>query len=367
MGLVCQPCRRKHGPAARCRWISRSVGNSDVARDHIRYLESRIEDLARREVHQATTNGECIEHSATAPSSKGQAVAGKLYDGHANDLDVCGVPEKRKRSSSYVDDPLLDFSGVTNLPNSQLESSRRQEESNDREVNAMMGAVPDGPHEQGVFGTSSAANFIKQVKRIIDAKVRSPDNHQEENPEIGIEEQFASRVDRKRKRVIQVEPEIGLDYVLPTRKTADFLMNLYWELVHPLYPFVDKEGICTVYESLWQSDGPVFDEPNDLCALNIVFALACQLSPNVKLEQRRTSADVYFRRARHLLNYDMWQAGSFQMVQTLLIFGQYLQSSNSPHRCWMVIGLAVRTAQSLGLHLPETSAQIGSPSRQQLA
>lgn len=144
-------------------------------------------------------------------------------------------------------------------------------------------------------------------------------------------------------------------------------MNLHWELVHPLYPFVDKEGICTVYESLWQSDGPVFDEPNDLCALNIIFALACQLSPNVKLEQRRTSAEVYFRRARHLLNYDMWQAGSFQLVQTLLIFGQYLQSSNSPHQCWMVNGLAVRTAQSLGFHLPETSAQIGSPSRQQLA
>jgi hypothetical protein len=36
------------------------------------------------------------------------------------------------------------------------------------------------------------------------------------------------------------------------------------------------------------------------------------------------------------------------------------------HQCWMVIGLAVRTAQSLGLHLPETSAQISSPRRQQM-
>lgn len=101
------------------------------------------------------------------------------------------------------------FSGVTNLPNPYLESSRRQEESNARDVNAMMGAMPDGPHEQGVSGTSSAANFIKQVNRIIDAKVRSPDDHREENLERHIEDQFASRVARKRTRVIQGEPETG--------------------------------------------------------------------------------------------------------------------------------------------------------------
>lgn len=158
----------------------------------------------------------------------------------------------------------------------------------------MMGAVPDGPHEQGIFGTSSAANFIKQVKRIIDAKVHSPDDHQHENSEIGNESQFVSPVERKRKREVQLEPEVGLDYVLPTRKTADSLMSLYWELVHPLYPFVDREGLCTVYESLWQSGSPVYDEPDNLCALNIIFALACQLSPNIKLEQRKASSDIYF-------------------------------------------------------------------------
>jgi hypothetical protein len=198
---------------------------------------------------------------------------------------------------------------------------------------------------------------------IIDAKVCSPDDNRQETLEICNEDQFLSRVERKRKSVIQVEPDVGLDYVLPTRKTADSLLNLYWELVHPLYPFIDKEGICTVYESLWQSNGPIYDALDDLCALNIIFALACQLSPNIKLEQRIASAEGYFRRARHLLNYDMWQTGSFQLVQILLIFGQYLQSSNNSHQCWMVIGLAVRTAQSLGLHLPETSAQIRSPKR----
>jgi hypothetical protein len=367
MSLVCQPCLRKHGREARCRWTSRSVGNGDIARDHIKYLESRIEELARREVDDpgsSSTQGENLE---TSPLSRTRPEAGNLDDGQANFLNISAVPAKRKRSASYLDDPLKEFSATAKSPSQHLESSPRKEESHPAEVNAMMGAMPDGPHEQGFFGSSSAANFIKQVKRIIDAKVRSSDDHRQENLDVGNENQFVSRVERRRKRDVQVDQESGLDYVLPTRKTADSLMNLYWELVYPLYPFVDKEGICTVYQSLWQSDGPIYDEPNDLCVLNIIFALACQLSPNIKLEKRKASAEVYFRRATHLLNYDMWQIGSFQLVQCLLIFGQYLQSSNNPHQCWMVIGVAARTAQSLGLHLPETSAQIRSPRRQQLA
>ena len=357
---------RKHGRGARCRWTSRSGGNGDIAREHMKYLESRIEDLARRDVNHTACNiaqRECVE---ALEVSQRQPEARDLDIGRAKSVDIRAVPAKRKRSASYIGDHLQDFPKMTSSASQHLENCRRQE-TRPGEVNAMMGAVPDGPHEQGIFGGSSAANFIKQVKRIIDAKARSPDDHQQENLEEGSGDQFISRVERRHKRDVQVEQEIGLDYVLPTRKTADSLMNFYWQLVHPLYPFVDKEGICTVYQSLWQSDGPVYDEPNDLCALNIIFALACQLSPNIKLEQRKATAEVYFCRARHLLNYDMWQTGSFQLVQCLLIFGQYLQSSSNPHQCWMVIGLAVRTAQSLGLHLPETSARIRSPRRQQMA
>lgn len=67
---------------------------------------------------------------------------------------------------------------------------------------------------------------------------------------MGNEDQFVFRVARRLKQDVEAEQEVRLDYVLPTRKTADSLMYLYWELVHPLYLFVDKDGICTVYQSL---------------------------------------------------------------------------------------------------------------------
>lgn len=155
---------------------------------------------------------------------------------------------------------------------------------------------------------------------------------------MGNEDRFGPRVARGRKRDVGVGQEARLGYVLPTKKAACSLMYLYWEIVHSLYPFVDNDGICTAYQSLWQSDGPAYD---DLSILNIIFALACPLSPTIKLDRRKSSAEVYFCRARHPLNYELWQIWPFQLVQYLLIFDQHLQSSDHPHQCWMVIRLAV--------------------------
>jgi hypothetical protein len=106
---------------------------------------------------------------------------------------------------------------------------------------------------------------------------------------VGNEDQFAPRVARRRKQGVGVGQEARLGYVLPTRKAADSLMYLCWEIVHPLYPFVDNDGICTAYHSLWQSDGLAYD---DLSILNIIFALACPLSLTIKLDRRKSSAEV---------------------------------------------------------------------------
>lgn len=44
---------------------------------------------------------------------------------------------------------------------------------------------------------------------------------------------------------------------------------------------------------------------------------------------------------------------SLELVSCLLLTGVFLQTINSPQRCWMVIGYAIRMAESLGLHMPE--------------
>jgi hypothetical protein len=218
-------------------------------------------------------------------------------------------------------------------------------------VSAMMGAVLEEP-SQGFFGGSSTGSFIKQVRKAIDKKIESPRGVEPSNSILDQIQLSMLIPDGKSRQ------KSNLDYVLPPRHVADSLMALYWKIVYPLYPYVDRYEIETAYQSLWTGH---YDEPMFLCMLNIIFALSCQLSDTIKPEQREASADVFFARARETLNFNVWQAGSIQSVQAFLLLAQYLQSTNDPHQCWIVVGLAIRTAQSLGLHLPETSEGVSSP------
>ena len=219
-------------------------------------------------------------------------------------------------------------------------------------VSAMMGAVLDEPQGQGFFGGSSAGSFIKQVRKAIDNKIESPRGVEPSNSILDQIQLSMLIPDGKSRQ------KSNLNYVLPPRQVADSLMALYWKIVYPLYPYVDRYEIETAYQSLWTGH---YDEPMFLCMLNIIFALSCQLSDTIKPEQREASADVFFLRAKETLDCNMWQAGSIQSVQAFLLLALYLQSTNDPHQCWIVVGLAIRTAQSLGLHLPETSEVVSSP------
>lgn len=207
----------------------------------------------------------------------------------------------------------------------------------------MMEPVEDDPKSHGFFGTSSAGSFMKQVKAAIDSKTNSP----------GYDGTTPQTLDKVLLSSLMPENKAASsrnrDYVLPSRKTADGLLEVYWSPVHPLYPFLHHAETEAIYHKLWTGEGK--DDDVDLCLLNILLALSSQLKEDIKPDQRQANANVFFLRAREFLYNDFWEGGSIRTVQCLLLIGQYLQSTNDPQRCWMVVGLAVRLAQSLGLHL----------------
>ena len=86
------------------------------------------------------------------------------------------------------------------------------------------------------------------------------------------------------------------------------------------------------------------------CTLNLVFALGCQLSPDIGESEREATSDIFFQRSKKLLHFDILDEGNIKVVQALLLMGQYLQCTKMPGRCWIVVGLATRVAQGLGLH-----------------
>lgn len=242
---------------------------------------------------------------------------------------------------------------------------RSPEETCNRErrdgVNAMMGAVEEERPAQGFFGGSSAASFMRQIKTAVDKRVGSP-----RRPPSDIvfgAPSSSNLMSPSNERTSSAIP----NYVLPPRKMADSLMDVYWIEVFPLYPLVDSAQLRSEYARIWTGDNAHYDENMLMCTFNVIFALSCQLADFIDPEEREGLANTFFARAKDLLQFNLWHTGSTGLIQCLLLMAQYLQSTDSAHQCWIITGLAVRNAQSLGLHLPQTIARLPSFQDQQLS
>ncbi|OQU98530.1 Fungal specific transcription factor domain-containing protein [Cladophialophora immunda] len=209
----------------------------------------------------------------------------------------------------------------------------------------MIGPAINESRRQQLYGSSSAGSFIQHVRKVVEQKTSSPT----------AANSSASTRDQNNLPLMYPHEDVDQphsDYSLPTRARADVLMAVYWSYVHTLYPIIGKRMTTADYESLWRGDGLIPHERSFLCLLNIMLALTSQLSPSTKPHERAASAAVFYGRARDLL--DLERTASVRYVQIYLHFGLYLQSTNEPHQCWNFVALAIRTAQSLELHLPET-------------
>lgn len=149
---------------------------------------------------------------------------------------------------------------------------------------------------------------------------------------------------------------------LPPRRQADELVHTYWSLMHPLFPVLDRSRFMQSYDALFSGKTADMDERILLSTLNTIFAFGAQLHESTDRNRRERSSGKYFRRARALLQLAVWENGSIDLVQCLLLIGQYSQCTDQPHQTWMTVGSAVRTAQSLGLHLTEAWSTPGDES-----
>jgi len=146
--------------------------------------------------------------------------------------------------------------------------------------------------------------------------------------------------------------------VLPTRRTADHLVDLYFKYVHTLYPLLHEPSFRAQYDALWMTPPGTNndDDPLFYCIFNLVLALGCQFS--TLFESSIHSSDTFFNRAKTLLGFSIFDVGTLQVVQALLLMGGYLQSTNRPNRCWNVLGMGIRVAQGLGLHIERNSGDL---------
>ncbi|OAP54239.1 hypothetical protein AYL99_11340 [Fonsecaea erecta] len=141
---------------------------------------------------------------------------------------------------------------------------------------------------------------------------------------------------------------------LPSRFVADPLVDAYFKYRHPLNPYLHEGTFRLRYRRMWLSqdfggDGAPQQSLAWYGLVNLVFAFG---SDHANVTGRLAgNRSRYFKRAKTLLVSGLLQVGTIELVQALLLMGQYLHGALELNNCWTVIGLAIRTAQGLGLHL----------------
>ncbi|KAH1551910.1 hypothetical protein KXX59_007630 [Aspergillus fumigatus] len=224
---------------------------------------------------------------------------------------------------------------------------------------SMIGLVDEPLESYAFFGSSSAGSFMRQMQQAIDYRLGV--QHQPTKILVGETNKYDHKSAQR-----AVGHRSTIEYVLPSRKTADSLANAYWELVYPLYPFLNRAAFNKGYEAIWT--GLDTDNENVLvCTTNVIFALGSQVSSIIEPEQRQETAQLYYNRSQSLVDSHFHDRQSIDVVSLYLLMGIYLQSVGSPQRCWMVVGHAIRLAQSLGLHRPDCNFAGGSSRERETA
>ncbi|KAF5554628.1 fungal trans-domain-containing protein [Fusarium mexicanum] len=98
--------------------------------------------------------------------------------------------------------------------------------------------------------------------------------------------------------------------------------------------------------------------------LNIVLAIGCQFSEQMEPTRKLTMASKFYQRSKFLLAEELLDHPNLSVVQLLLLTGVYLQSTEHANRCWNIVGSAIRSAQSMGLHLDRKRNSINHVERE---
>ena len=157
-------------------------------------------------------------------------------------------------------------------------------------------------------------------------------------------------------------------FVLPPREIADDLLNCYWKFSHPVFPVLHRPSFMSKYKKVWSpryyTDQPDNDRDDiartiSYVTLNMLFAIGSQFTTVVSPSARSSYGDEFYQRSRKLTNFEIMDGVQLPTIQVLLLTGVYLyyeQPTKYADRCWNVVGLAIRAAQGLGLHLEEMTS-----------
>ncbi|KAJ5609961.1 hypothetical protein N7510_006680 [Penicillium lagena] len=204
------------------------------------------------------------------------------------------------------------------------------------------------------FGESSTFDFL--------AKVGSPDKNLSQRSTAAVPEVNPSLTTSSPSDMVFEGLRGGGrtddSFELPHRSVADRLVDAYFKHRHPLNTYLHEGDFRRRYHRLWLSQDSGGEEANAqnlawFGLVNLVLMFGSEDAPGASRPPIERSR--YFKRAKTLIFSCILQTGTIELVQALLLMGQYLHGSLELENSWTVVGLAIRSAQGLGLHLDPAS------------
>ncbi|KAF4975346.1 hypothetical protein FZEAL_7853 [Fusarium zealandicum] len=141
------------------------------------------------------------------------------------------------------------------------------------------------------------------------------------------------------------------------REQQDALLDLYWQGYHAVYPVLDETDFRRHYESLWDSPlsrktCPLVDIALALC---IQFGSSYTVSSTVALHDQPGYA--FYLQAQQSLSEGL-EAPSLRTVQCYFLSAIFLLTFDQVNSAYMMVGTAVRMAESLGLQFDDDDEEV---------
>ncbi|KAJ3540283.1 hypothetical protein NM208_g5130 [Fusarium decemcellulare] len=362
--IACQNCRsrkvRTGDGVANGYLVYNVIDGQDDTHEYIQSLKQKLQMYERKSSEGQIQPADCEE--AASPARNPQPTD---WQGNA----FYGSDPRQGQSASTIS---THTSSMTILPRaSGYGSDGRTLTDQSPSIDNHSGHEPPSSHypavrdliKQGYMGDSSSASFMNNLRRTVRARNSLGVGNSEAEP-------------LPRLTLIELGPKSDStaalphdeNLALPPRHIANSLMDTYWRNNYPLYPAVDRSSFQSCYEAIWSGSSLGGDETMTHCILNLMLALAAQSTgpapPGCPNTIKQTP---YISRARNLMRPVLLTGWSFQLVQAIILYAQYLQSTDDPHQCWTVVGMAIRMAESMGLHIASTSRNLKNPMEKELA
>lgn len=146
---------------------------------------------------------------------------------------------------------------------------------------------------------------------------------------------------------------------LPSRKTGGAYIRAYLQLIHPLYPFLDRRQLWALHAAATKDAQSQMD-PMDAALLHLVYAIGSrclqllgnQTSPSsasASPSRKDNTPEGHFLRAMQIIG-DGLQFTSLRSIELTLLLAIHSMRSPSGTSVWHLAGLAVRQCIELGLH-----------------